>query len=164
MSAPSTVDTPQDFTVLNLYSIIYLGYMIMRSSGSILLLALAASISLVNSDPNSICYAYGVDFVDESSYFINSLSAEQFTSVSYFQGCNLGLADVLFVDPDDDEYLCSQLQTTPENEFKMSTCPIRKNQMVSGHWLLLVLGNNGDGQPFAWQRGKIIKPQHNFGH
>ncbi|OAL50290.1 hypothetical protein IQ07DRAFT_423235 [Pyrenochaeta sp. DS3sAY3a] len=124
----------------------------MKSSRSFLLVALAASISLVNSDPNSICYAYGVDYVDESSYFINSLSAEQFMSVSYFQGCNPGLADVLFVDPDDDEYLCSQLQTTPENEFKMSTCPIRKDQMISGHWLLLVLGNNGDGQPFAWQR------------
>lgn len=134
----------------------------MDSYRAFLLTAFAASFSLVNSDPNSICYSYGVDFVDENSYFINSLSTEQFTSVSYFQGCNVGLADVLFVDPDDDEYLCSQLQTAPENEFKMSTCPIQKRQMVSGHWLLLVLGNNGDGQPFAWQRGRIIHPMQSF--
>ncbi|KAH7397112.1 hypothetical protein BKA66DRAFT_234856 [Pyrenochaeta sp. MPI-SDFR-AT-0127] len=116
------------------------------------LTAFAATFSYVNSDPNSICYSYGVDFTDEGSYFINSLSSEQFTSVSYFRGCNENIADVLFVNPDDIEYLCSQVQTFPENDPKLSTCPIRKDQMASGHWLLLILGNNGDGQPFAWQR------------
>ncbi|KAH9870312.1 hypothetical protein IAQ61_005786 [Plenodomus lingam] len=117
-------------------------------------LALAAtSLSLVRSDSDAICYSFGVDFVDEGSYFINSQSTEQFTAVSYFQGCNDDIADVLFVDPDNDEYLCSQIPTVPENSNQLSTCPIKKNQMTSGHWLLLILGNNGDdGQPFAWQR------------
>lgn len=122
-------------------------------SRSFLLTAFATLLSLVSSDPNSICYSYGVDFIDEGSYFINSLSPEPFTSVSYFQGCNENVADVLFVDPNDIEYLCSQMQTFPANDPKLSTCPIRKDQMGSGHWLLLILGNNGDGQPFAWQRG-----------
>lgn len=113
-----------------------------------------ASLAVVRSDPNSICYSFGVDYVDEQPYFINSQSTEDFTAVSYFQGCNDDVADVLFVAPNNDEYLCSQIPTTPENDNKLSTCPIKKNQMTSGHWLLLVLGNNGDdGQPFAWQRG-----------
>ncbi|KAF1841186.1 uncharacterized protein K460DRAFT_421000 [Cucurbitaria berberidis CBS 394.84] len=119
---------------------------------SFILIALATSLSLVIADTTSICYSFGVDYTDERSYFINSLSTDDFTSVSYFQGCNQGVADVLFVNPDDIEYLCSQIPTTPENELQLSTCPIKKNQMGSGHWLLLILGNNGDGQPFAWQR------------
>ncbi|KAJ4367276.1 hypothetical protein N0V83_006857 [Neocucurbitaria cava] len=124
----------------------------MISSRSFLLTAFSALLSVVSADTNSICYSYGVDYVDENSYFINSLSSDPFTCVSYFQGCNSDVADVLFVDPDDDEYLCTQIPTYPDNELEMSTCPINKNQMESGHWLLLVLGNNGDGQPFAWQR------------
>lgn len=115
----------------------------------------AASLSLVRSDSDSICYSYGVDFVDEGHYFINSQSSEQFTAVSYFKGCNDDVADVLLVAPDSDEYLCSQIPTQPDDVNQLSTCPIQKSQMPSGDWLLLILGNNGDGgQPFAWQRGK----------
>jgi len=124
-------------------------------SRALFLTALAASLSFVTSDPDDVCYSYGVDFVDEGSYFINSKSTEKFTAVSYFRGCKDDIADILFVAPDDIEYLCSQVPTVPENDNKVSTCPIQKNQMTSGHWLLLVLGNNGDeGQPFAWQRGE----------
>jgi hypothetical protein len=125
-------------------------------SRSFSLTALAALISIVKSDPNAICYSYGVDFVDEGQYFINSQLSEKFSSVSYFQGCEQDIADVVLVEPEGEssqEYLCDQIPTYPENELKISSCPIQKSQMRSGHWLLLVLGNNGDdGQPFAWQR------------
>ncbi|RAQ98978.1 hypothetical protein DDE82_008727 [Stemphylium lycopersici] len=130
-------------------------------SRSVVLTVAAASISLVRSDgvtnPDAICYSYGVDFIDEGSYFINSNSIEDFTAVSYFKGCNNDVADVLLVAPEDTagetEFLCSQIPTTPDNENQLSTCPIMKNQMSSGHWLLLILGDNGEGgQPFAWQR------------
>ncbi|KAF2255605.1 hypothetical protein BU26DRAFT_443779 [Trematosphaeria pertusa] len=114
--------------------------------------AVTALLSLAASDPNSICYSYGVDFVDEGHYFINTLSNEQFTCVSTFKGCNNDVADVLFVDPNGDEVLCSQIPTTPEDTPELSTCPILKSQMVSGDWIILILGNNDDGQPFAWQR------------
>jgi hypothetical protein len=128
----------------------------MTFSRSFSLTALAALVTIVKSDPNAICYSYGVDFIDEGHYFINSQLSEKFSSVSYFQGCNQDIADVLLVEPEgvsSQEYLCDQISTYPENETKLSTCPIQKNQMISGHWLLLVLGNNGDdGQPFAWQR------------
>ncbi|KAF2120805.1 hypothetical protein BDV96DRAFT_683222 [Lophiotrema nucula] len=116
--------------------------------------AFAALLSLGFTDPNSVCYSFGIDFVDEGSYFINSLSNESFTCVSTFQGCNTGedLADVLLVDPNGDEYLCSSIPTTPENTPELSTCPILKNQMSTGDWIILVLGNNDDGNPFAWER------------
>jgi hypothetical protein len=140
-------------------------------SRSVFLTLAAASISLVSSEgtgPEGICYSYGVDFVDEGSYFINSQSTEDFTAVSYFQGCNDDKADVLLVAPEDTpgetEFLCDKVRTTPENENKLSTCPIKKNQMASGHWLLLVLGNNGKGgQPFAWQRGTSLTPSTQLG-
>ncbi|KAH8727669.1 hypothetical protein GQ44DRAFT_703607 [Phaeosphaeriaceae sp. PMI808] len=128
----------------------------MTFTRSSFLVALAALLSFAKSDPNAICYSYGVDFVDEGQYFIDSRLTEKFSSVSYFKGCNQDIADVLLVEPEgvsSQEYLCDQIPTYPENELKTSNCPIQKNQMKSGHWLLLVIGNNGDGgQPFAWQR------------
>ena len=126
--------------------------------------AAAALFSLVVSSPNgtstpyegnpdSICYSYGVDFVDEGHYFINTLSNDSFTSVSTFEGCNKDLAEVLFVDPKGDEVFCSQIPTTPDDAAQLSTCPLKKSQMSSGDYILLILGNNDNGQPFAWQRG-----------
>ncbi|KAF2264477.1 hypothetical protein CC78DRAFT_533076 [Lojkania enalia] len=112
----------------------------------------AALLSFGLTDPNSVCFSFGVDFVDEGDYFINSQSNESFTCVSTFQGCNEDVADVLLVDPSGDEYLCSQIPTTPADTPQLSTCPILKSQMVSGDWMVLVLGNNDDGFPFAWQR------------
>jgi hypothetical protein len=127
----------------------------MPASRYLSLTAFAALLSLaVSDDPDSVCYSYGVDYLDEGSYFLNSLSSDPFTSVSTFKGCNPGEADILLVAPDDTEYLCDEIPTTPADTPQLSTCPILKNQMTSGHWLLLILGNNGDeAQPFAWQRG-----------
>jgi hypothetical protein len=105
-------------------------------------------------NPESVCYSYGIDFVDEGHYFINSLSNDDFTSVSTFEGCNQDLAEVLFVDPAGDEVLCSQLPTTPDDTAQLSTCPLKKSQMSSGDYILLLIGNNDNGQPFAWQRGE----------
>ena len=128
----------------------------MPFSRSFRLAVAAAFLSLSAADPNSICNSYGVDFVDEGDYFINSNSNESFTCVSTFQGCNVGKdpAEILFVDPNDDEYLCSEVSTTPDNTPMLSTCPFTKSEMIYGHNMILVIGNNDDGQPFAWQRGK----------
>jgi hypothetical protein len=95
-----------------------------------------------------------VDFLDEEHYFINTLSLESFTVVSTFHGCNTGMADVLLVDiAGGNEFLCSQVPTVPEDTPELSTCPILKSQMTTGDWIIEVLGNNGDGNPFAWERG-----------
>jgi hypothetical protein len=125
------------------------------------LMAFAALLCLVVSDPvydsESICYSYGVDFLDEGSYFINSNSTESFSAVSTFKGCNTDVADILLIDPEDVEYICDDVPTTPDETNQLSGCPIRKNQMSSGHWTLLILGDNGayPAQPFAWQRGML---------
>ncbi|KAL5450595.1 hypothetical protein PMIN05_000852 [Paraphaeosphaeria minitans] len=121
---------------------------------SLRLVTVASLLVLSAADPNSVCYSYGVDYVDEGSYFINGNSSEPFTCVSTFQGCNEGpdTAEILFVDPNNEEYLCSEVQTTPDDTPMLSTCPFTKNEMISGHNIILVIGNNDDGEPFAWQR------------
>ncbi len=112
------------------------------------------SFNVSNPEP-AICHSYGVDFIDGGRYFINSLSNESFTCVSTFAGCNPGFAEVLLVDPEGDEVLCSTILTTPDGAPALSTCPVKKNQMASGEHMVLIFGNNGDGQPFAWQRGEF---------
>jgi hypothetical protein len=125
-------------------------------STSSFLTVFALLLSIVRSGSNAICYSYGVDYLDEGHYFVNSQLAETFHAVSYFEGCNQDTADILLIAPEgvtSREYICDQVPTYPDRELKLSTCPIQKNQMVSGHWILLVIGDNGEhGQPFAWQR------------
>ena len=127
----------------------------MGFSRCLALVAFAALLSLALGDPNSNCIVYGVDFLDDESYFINSLSNESFTSVTKFEGCNDDVADVLLIDVTGggDEWLCSDIETFPDDTPELSTCPILNNQMHSGDWIILILGNNGDGNPFASERG-----------
>jgi hypothetical protein len=40
----------------------------------------------------------------------------------------------------------------PTNTSQLSTCPLEKDQMSTGEWTILVIGNNGDGNPFAYER------------
>lgn len=67
--------------------------------------------------------------------------------------CNNYTASTLLVnDQTSDEYECTDVATGPDDAPQMSTCPIEKAQMESGNWTIVVVGNNGDGKPFAWQR------------
>ncbi|OCL01506.1 hypothetical protein AOQ84DRAFT_328859 [Glonium stellatum] len=116
------------------------------------LFALAIFLSSAVADPNSVCNTFGIDFVDGNSYFINTLSNDSFTCVSEFEGCNADVADIMLVLPNTDELICSEVPTTPDDTPEMSTCPIQKDQMVSGLYRILIMGNNGDGNPFAYER------------
>jgi len=133
-------------------------YSSLAAFAALLCLVTAGTVYDSYSDPvydsDSICYSYGVDFLDEGNYFINSNSNESFSAVSTFKGCNTDVADILLIDPEDVEYICDDVPTTPDDTNQLSGCPIRKNQMSSGHWILLILGDNGayPAQPFAWQR------------
>lgn len=102
----------------------------------------------------SICLSYGIDFQNGGSYFIDVRSSESFTVVSQFSGCEPDTAAyVLLVDNNTgDQVECSGVATTPDWTNVISTCPIAKNEMSSGTWSVLVIGNNGDGSPYAWQR------------
>ncbi|KAF2145684.1 uncharacterized protein K452DRAFT_315875 [Aplosporella prunicola CBS 121167] len=102
---------------------------------------------------SSSCGSRGIDFSDEGSYFINQASSENFTAVTQFDGCSGGYANILLVEPEtNDTYICSQIPTTPDDVPQLSTCPILKSEMESGHWLLLIQGNNADSDPFDYQR------------
>ncbi|OQO00148.1 hypothetical protein B0A48_13935 [Cryoendolithus antarcticus] len=102
---------------------------------------------------NSTCNAYGIDFQNGGSYFINTLSQANFTCVMQFEGCNNDTAAIMLVnDQASDQYLCSSVPTVPDDVNQMSTCPIMKSQMSSGMWSILALGNNANGNPFAWRR------------
>jgi len=148
-------------------------------TSSLLLLASTATSGLASSllttrqdSPTSNCSVYGIDFVDGGSYFINSNSTANFTVVQQFSGCNDDEASVLLVQQStEDEWECTSISTgkhftraiaqdsavlihyqVPSNTSELSTCPIEKDQMSSGEWTILVIGNNGDGNPFAYER------------
>lgn len=121
-----------------------------RSRLSILAAALAALPGALSD-----CVSYGIDFQNGGSYFINKALAENFTAVSEFEGCAGGTADVLLVDPNYAEYICTDVPVTPDDTPQLSSCPILKSQMFSGDWLVIVFGNNGpnkDDAPYAYQR------------
>ncbi|KAK1814195.1 hypothetical protein LTR12_011393 [Friedmanniomyces endolithicus] len=114
---------------------------------------------------DSACSVFGIDFQGGGSYFINSNSNDNFTLVAEFEGCESfytheclsqgqnDTADIILVnDQTLDEYECSRLPTVPDDTRQMSTCPVLKSQMSSGNWSILTLGNNGNGDPFSYQR------------
>ncbi|KAI5363338.1 hypothetical protein Slin15195_G107240 [Septoria linicola] len=105
-------------------------------------------------DEDSVCYSYGIDFQNGGSYFIDSRITESFTVVSQFEHCVPDTsAYVLLVNNETgDQVECTGVPTTPALTNQMSTCPIAKSEMTSGSWSVLVIGNNGDGSPFGWQR------------
>ncbi|KAK5129351.1 hypothetical protein LTR16_002224 [Cryomyces antarcticus] len=129
-----------------------------RSGGFLPLAATAlfasTSFAQMNStgSPDSVCLSFGIDFVNGGSYFIDSKSNASFTTVSQFEGCNADTANVLLVDPTGTEYMCTDVPTQPDDVSELSTCPISKSQMFSGVWSILLLGNNGNGNPFAYER------------
>ncbi|ESZ91589.1 hypothetical protein SBOR_8024 [Sclerotinia borealis F-4128] len=106
------------------------------------------------------CASYGIDFQNGASYFINSEDTSNFTSVTQFVGCT-GIADVILVGPDENSWLCSDISTQPDNTNMLSTCPLLKNEMYSGKWTIVILGNNGNSSSFAAQRtfDLLVGPQ-----
>ncbi|KAJ8063694.1 hypothetical protein OCU04_007559 [Sclerotinia nivalis] len=106
------------------------------------------------------CASYGIDFQNGASYFINSEDTSNFTSVTQFTGCT-DTADVILVAPDENSWLCSDINTQPDNTNMLSTCPLLKSEMYSGSWTIVVLGNNGNSSSFAAQRTfeLVVGPQ-----
>ena len=56
-----------------------------------------------------------------------------------------------------DQYDCGSVLTVPNGVPQTATCPILKSQFTSGTYLIITVGNNGDGQPFAYQRQITIR-------
>lgn len=56
------------------------------------------------------------------------------------------------MDPNGDELLCSGTNLTPDDTNQLSTCPIEKDQLFSGDWSVILISNNGDECPIAYER------------
>ncbi|KAG4417485.1 hypothetical protein IFR04_009368 [Cadophora malorum] len=96
----------------------------------------------------STCVSYGIDFVNRGFYFIGSTKSTDFTFLSQFEGCTSGeeITPIL-VDPNGDEYFCSQITTTPDDTSILSTCPILQTDMFSANWYVVI-----EGLTFAYVR------------
>jgi hypothetical protein len=116
-------------------------------------LALATVISTaVAQDQDEQCVSFGIDFQDGGSYFQNISSSDDFTFVSTFEGCQNDVANNILVDPSGDQYLCSDTPLLPSDTYQMSTCPLEKDELWSGAWSVIIISNNGDAEPIAYQR------------
>lgn len=99
------------------------------------------------------CNTYGLDFQDGGNYFINTNSNASFTFVSSFMGCQNDTASVMLINQSTgDQYDCGSVPTVPDNAPELATCPVLKDQIASGDYLIIAVGNNGNGTPFAYQR------------
>ncbi|KAL9065001.1 MAG: hypothetical protein Q9157_007631 [Trypethelium eluteriae] len=110
------------------------------------------ALGLLSARALADCISFGMDFQDGGSYFQNSLSQDNFTFVSEFEGCQSDVANNIFVDPQGDEYLCTDTPLTPDDTPQLSTCPIEKDQLYSGDWSIIILSNNGNAEPIAYER------------
>lgn len=98
------------------------------------------------------CVSYGVDFQPNGNYFQNISSTAPFTFVSLFEGCDNDVANNILVDPNGDEYQCTDTPLQPDDTNQMSTCPMDKNQLWTGDWSVLIISNNGNDDPIAYER------------
>lgn len=99
------------------------------------------------------CKSYGIDFQDDGSYFQNKSSTDSFSFVSTFEGCQSDMANNILVDPNGDQYQCTDTALQPDDTYQMSTCPLEKCFLWSGAWSVIIISNNGDkGDPIAYQR------------
>ncbi|KAI6831386.1 hypothetical protein KC340_g7680 [Hortaea werneckii] len=100
------------------------------------------------------CMGFAMDFHDGGSYFQNISSPDDFTFSSQFEGCQAdAFANNLLVDPNGDQYLCTDTDIFPDDTTETSTCPLEKQQMWSGDWTVVIISNNGEkGCPIAIQR------------
>lgn len=98
------------------------------------------------------CQSFGVDFESGGSYFQNSLSTDPFTAVQEFEGCQNDTSNNVLVDPNGDQYMCSDTPLQPDDTPELTTCPVDKDQLYTGEWSLLIISNNGGCEPIAYER------------
>lgn len=104
----------------------------------------------------AICSSYGTDYVHGGTYCVDTRSNDFFSFGTAFWGCSVndtqGGVDPILVDPNSDDYICSTIQTNPDDVNMISTCNVageeyRKSQMISGSYTAVI-----EGLDFAWAR------------
>ena len=104
------------------------------------------------ANPDAVCSTYGIDFQNGGTYFQDTGSTDPFTFVSQFSGCAPDIAQNILVDPNGNQYLCSNTSLTPDFTSQLSTCQEPKSSLFSGQWSILIISNNGGCNPLAAQR------------
>ncbi|CAD0105812.1 unnamed protein product [Aureobasidium uvarum] len=99
------------------------------------------------------CQVYGIDIQSGGTYFENSELTTPFSLVQEFSGCDNDTANNILVDPNGDQYQCSDTPLTPDYTPETVTCTDwPQDKMYTGDWSLVVISNNGDADPIAYQR------------
>ncbi|KAK6433641.1 hypothetical protein LTR95_010184 [Oleoguttula sp. CCFEE 5521] len=117
--------------------------------------AVSAALALLNLIPQVVsdCQSYGDDFQSGFTYFQNSLSADPFTALQEFEGCQNDVSHNVFVDPAGDQSECTETPMQPDDTPQLVTCSQwPKNKLYNGDWSLLIISNNGNAEPIAFQR------------
>lgn len=100
-----------------------------------------------------VCESFGIDFQSGGTYFQNSLSTDPFTALQEFEGCDVDVSNNILVDPAGDQSECSTTPLTPDDTPQLVNCTQwPKNTLTTGDWSLLIISNNGDGNPIAYER------------
>ncbi|KAL1902869.1 hypothetical protein Sste5346_000780 [Sporothrix stenoceras] len=104
-------------------------------------LAVAATVLSLASSALADCSSYGVDYSNGGAYYIDGSSNQYFSFITIFQGCNQESISPILVDPDNNQYACSAISTTPTGAQTTSTCGIPFSAMKSGTWKIIVSGD-----------------------
>ncbi|KAH0172358.1 hypothetical protein KCU67_g1763, partial [Aureobasidium melanogenum] len=114
---------------------------------------LFAAASIGSRLASAQCEVYGIDIQNGGTYFENSELTVPFTLVQEFSGCDNDTANNILVDPNGDQYECSDTPLVPAYTPETVTCSDwPQDELYSGDWSLVVISNNGDGDPIAYQR------------
>ncbi|KAK4954561.1 hypothetical protein LTR10_007994 [Elasticomyces elasticus] len=113
----------------------------------------SALLTFASSALAQTCNSYGDDFQTGGTYFQNSLSSDPFTALQEFEGCANDTANNVLVDPNGDQSQCSNTHLQPDDTPQLITCADwPKNKLYNGDWSLLIISNNGDADPIAYER------------
>jgi hypothetical protein len=72
-------------------------------------------------DATNPCQSFGVDYQDGQAYFVNSLSNQTFTLAEEFEGCTNDTAQNILVDPNGNQYECTDTPMQPSNTTELTT-------------------------------------------
>ena len=117
--------------------------------------ATGATLALLSLVPSVFgdCESFGVDFTSGGTFFQNSNSSDPFTAIQEFTGCQDDTAHNVLIDPTGDQTECSETPLQPDDAPQLITCEDwPKERLYDGDWSLLVISNNGNGEPIAYQR------------
>lgn len=85
------------------------------------LLAVAVTVLSLTSSVLADCSSYGVDYSNGGAYYIDGSSNQYFSFITIFQGCTQESISPILVDPDNNQYACSAISTTPTGAQETST-------------------------------------------